>query len=211
MAEMNRLCDDPEDEGEAPDLTGLDDAERVREMVHTVKAAANKQATDFLELCGREIDNHFTSLEIKKLGREKKPDWQWMREVGRSSFWCGVCISAPPKVRISMENDVCGVVVPYLWAKGGRKGEEEVGNILGGLHHSREDERLFNVPLTPFGRDSGTVYLRPIPIKAQPPESFDVDREQLIAEVMKIIARIGAKETKAIAKLVAGLQESDEI
>jgi hypothetical protein len=37
-----------------------------------------------------------------------------------------------------------------------------------------------------------------------------VDREQLLAEVMKTVARIGAKETKALARFVAGLKEPDE-
>ncbi len=58
--------------------------------------------------------------------------------------------------------------------------------------------------------DKGTVVLACIPIKAQPPESFDVDRDQLLAEVMKTIARIGAEQTKAIASFAAGLKESDE-
>lgn len=49
-----------------------------------------------------------------------------------------------------------------------------------------------------------------VPIKAQRPESFDVDRDPLIAEVTKTIARIGAEQTKAIANFVAGLKGSDK-
>ena len=58
--------------------------------------------------------------------------------------------------------------------------------------------------------DKGSIALACIPIKAQPPESFDVDRDDLVAEVMKAIAPIGAEQTKAIAKFVAGLKESEE-
>ena len=70
------------------------------------------------------------------------------------------------------------------------------------LPHSRAGAGLVD--------DSGTIALACIPIKAQPPESFDADREQLITEVMKTIARIGAEQTGAIATFVAGLNQPDE-
>jgi hypothetical protein len=211
MAEMNRLYY-PEDHGGERDLTGLNDAEQVLEMARTVGAAAHEQVADFLELCGRGIEAHFTGLRIATLtSRSRRAtavrDWQWGAQVNVSSvpgggFTCGVHVTAPPEIHRQMENGACGVVVPYLWSKGGRKGEEAVWQILGGWPHSRAGEWLFS--------DRGAVALACIPIKAQPTEGFDVDREQLIAEVMKTIARIGAKETKAIAKYVAGLKESDE-
>jgi hypothetical protein len=103
---------------------------------------------------------------------------------------------------ISLAKDVCGLVVPCLWSKGGRHGADAVRVIMEGLADSRTGEGLVN--------SRGTIALACIPFKAQPPESFDVDRDPLIAEVMKIITRIGAKQTKAIAKFVAGLKESDE-
>jgi hypothetical protein len=212
MAEMNRLYGEPEYGGEEPDLTGLDNAERVREMARTVGAAAYQQAADFLELCGRGIEDHFIGLGVATLANKKKrasvvSDWSWKTRVQVPSardgwFVCGVFLTAPPEVRISLEKDACGIVVPWLSAKGGRKGEDAVCNVLGGWPHSRGVEGV--------GEERGMVALACIPVKAQPPESFDVDREQLVTEVMKTFARIGAEQTKAIANVVAGLKQPDE-
>jgi hypothetical protein len=212
MAEMNRLYGDPEYGDEKPDLTRLADAERVMEMARTVGATAYNQAADFLELCGKGIEDHFTSLGIATLAKKRQRafvirDWYWEARIHVSSvpsgkFSCGVWVTAPPEVRVSIEKEVCGVVVPFLWCKGGRKGADEVWRILGGWAHSRGGEGL--------AYERGTVALACIPIKAQPPESFDVDREPLVTEVMKTFARIGVEETKAIASFVAGLKEPDE-
>jgi hypothetical protein len=212
MAEMNCLYGIPEYEDEKPDLTGLDDETTVREMARTVGAAAFEQAADFLELCGERISDHFIGLKTTTLTNKAKRrnvvrDWGWYRKVQVTSvpggsFYCGVFVSAPPEVQISLEQDVCGVVVPWIWSKGGRKGEDTVWNILGGWPYSRGGEGLVD--------EKGTVALARIPIKAEPPESFDVDREQLVAEVTEIIGRIGAKQVKAIAKFVAGLKAPDE-
>jgi hypothetical protein len=212
LAEMNRLYGDPE-EGEEPDLTGLDDAEQVQEMARTVGAAAHEQAADFLELCGKGIEDHFTGLGTaailaNKRRRSKVADTLWweakvrVSSVPSGEFSCGVWVTAPPNVRISVEKDVCGVVVPYLWSKGGRKGNDAVRKILGSWANPRVGEGLFD--------SRAPIALARIPIKAQPPESFDVDRDQLIAEVMKVIARIGAEETKKIANFVAGLKAPNE-
>ncbi len=200
------------EEGEERDLTGLENAEHVLEMARIVGAAASEQMADFLELCGKGIVDHFTGLGIETLAKKRTRayivrNWQsavtlQVSSVPGGKFWCGVSVNAPPNVRISLAKDVCGVVVPWLWSKGGRKGEDAIWKILGGWADSRAGEGLVN--------DKGTVALARIPIKAQPPESFDVDREPLIAEVMKTIARIGAEQTKAIASFVAGLNGSEE-
>jgi hypothetical protein len=212
MAEMNRLYGGPVYEGEEPDLTGLDDAERVREMARIVGAAAYQEAADFVELCGKGIEDHFIRLGITTVAYKTKrakvvKNWTWsatvqVPSVSGRGFLCGVWVTAPPEVRISIEKDVCGVVVPFLWLRGGRKAEDAVWKILDGWPHSRGGEGLV--------AGSGDVALACIPIKAQPTESLDVDREQLIAEVMKTIARIGAEQTKAIASFAAGPNEPDE-
>jgi hypothetical protein len=206
MDEMNRFQDETVEEGEAPDLTGLEDAERVREMAHAVGVAADTQAADFLELCGRGIESHFTGIGATLANKRKRTsvlrDWYWWVHVRHPSvpshgwFSCAVFIyAAPDDMRNSLGHDVWGVVEPYLWFRGGRKGAEAVWNILGSWPHSRA---------------GSTVTLACIPIKAKLPDSFDVDRDPLIAEVVKTIARIGAEETKAIADFVAGLRESEE-
>jgi hypothetical protein len=209
--EMQSLYE-PEYEGGDPDLSGLDDAEHVREMARTVGAAACEQVADFLELCGKGIEAHFVGLGIATLTKKTRRarvvrEWERGVQIHVSSvpggwFSCGVFVSAPPDVSISIENGVCGVAVPWLWSRGGRRGADAVWKILSGRADSRAGEGLVI--------DRGCVALSSIPIKAQPPESFDVDREQLIADVMNTITRIGADHAKAIASFVAGLKEPDE-
>jgi hypothetical protein len=205
MAEMDRLWDAPED-GEESDLTELDDAEHVREMARTVGAVASEQAADFLELCGREIKAHFTRIGATLSSERKRihvlRDWYWWVHVGVPAaphvawFSCAVFIHAPSDdVHTSLAQDTYGIVEPYLWFQGGRKGADAVRNILGGW---------------PSSRASSTVTLASIPIKAQPPESFEVDRDPLVAEVMKTIARIGVEETESIVNFVASLKKPDE-
>ena len=207
MAEMNHLCY-PEHWGE-PDLTGLDDAEHVQEMARSVGAAACEQVADFLALCGKTIEDHFNRMKIAKLAKRRtrafvKNYWEWGTRIYVSSvrkgwFSCGATVSAPPVIPITLKKDVCGVVVPWVWSKGGRNAAHAVSIIVRGTKGC-PSEWLGN----------GTVALSSIPIKARPPASFEVDRDQLITEVMKSIARIGPKETRAIANFVAGRKLSDE-
>ena len=210
MAEMNRLYG--HDEGEEPDLSDLSDAERVMEMARAVGATAYEQAADFLELCGKEIEQHFAGLGIAVLAKKKKRSfvldwWSWgatfdVPSVPGGRFSCGAFLSAPPEIRASLPENTCGAVVPWMWSKGGRKGADAVWKILGGWPHSRCGEGLVEA--------SGDIALACIPIKAEPQDSFDANRDHLIGEVKKSIARIGAKETMAIASFVAGLNEPDE-
>src|SRR5216683_6925355 len=71
MAEMQGLYE-PEYEGGKLDLTGLEDANHFREMARTVGAAASEQAADFLELCGKGIEEHFNGLGIATLANKKR-------------------------------------------------------------------------------------------------------------------------------------------
>jgi hypothetical protein len=214
LAEMNRLYYDLE-EGEERDLTGLENPEQVVEMARTVGDAACEQVADFIAQCGKGIEDHFTGLGIATLANKSRRatvvrDWRWSAKVNISSvpgseFWCGVYVTAPPEVHIPMENNACGIVALWLWSKGSRKAEDLLWQILRETHtppHSRGGDWLFS--------DRGSVVLACIPIKPQPPESLDVDRDQLIAEVTKTIARIGVEETKAIARFVVGLNEPEE-
>mgnify|MGYP000532152580 CR=1 FL=1 len=148
MTEMNRLYG--HEEGEEPDLSGLDDAENIREMARMVGAAAYEQAADFLELCGKGLEEHFTGMGIATLARKRKRasvvDY-WGTEakfrvssVPGGEFLCGVLITASSEVSVSLTKDVCGVAVPWLWSKGGRRGADAIWSILGGRAHSREGE-----------------------------------------------------------------------
>jgi hypothetical protein len=211
MAEMNRLCADLEDDEER-DLTGLKNREQVLEMARSVGDAACEKMADYLEICAKGIEDHFTGLGFGTLCEKTKRsfllrNWYWRARVNVSSvpggwFTCGAWVTAPPEVSVALAPDVCGVAVPWISTSGGRKTADEVWKILGGWAHSRRGGGLVD--------DSGMIALACIPIKPEPAGSLDVDRDQLIAEVIKTFARIGAEQTTAIARLVAGHSEPDE-
>jgi hypothetical protein len=211
MAEMSRLCF-PDDHGGEPDLTGLKNADRVKDMARIVGDLACERVADFLELCAKGIEEHFTGQRIGTVERKKtrafmKRNWDCglrvdVASVPGGSFWCGLFISAPPEIQIPLTKGVSGVVIPWVWSKGGRKGADTVWEILDRKADSRAGEGLVE--------ESASVALARIPIKAEPPETFNVDREPLIAEAVGTIARIGIKQAKAIAKFVAGLKETDD-
>src|SRR5579862_7314186 len=125
MAEMNRLYGHLED-GAEPDLTGLDDAQHVWEMARAVGATAFEQAADFLEVCATHITAHFVSLGTVNLKKQKKRayvvrNWEWGTEIHVPSvpygwFNCGAYLTAPPEVQVTLEDNCCGLVIPWLWA-----------------------------------------------------------------------------------------------
>jgi hypothetical protein len=211
MAEMNHLCH-PEKYGDEPDLTGLNDAEQVRKMACTVGAAASGQAAEFLQLCGKGIEAHFTGLGNAKLANKANratvvQKWRWHRRVYGSSsrdgwFVCGVSLSGLSDIHIPAEKDVCGLIVPYLYLRGARNRADAIWNTLGTAPHPCAGAGLVE--------DNRIFILASIPIMARPTDGFDADRDPLIAEVMKTIARIGAEQTRAIASIAAGLKEPDE-
>jgi hypothetical protein len=203
MSEMNRLYYPEDYDGEK--LVGLDDPTKINEMARAVGDRASDQVAEFLEMCGDAIEKHFASMKIAKPARRRtrsyvRTNWEWGTRVyvpsaGPGWFSCGVYISAPPEVRLSFEKDACGVVVAWLWSRGGRKAGDAVWNILGGRAHSR---------------DSSSITLECIQVKPQPPRSFVVDRDHLLAQVRKVITCLGAMETRAIVKYVSKLRDSDE-
>jgi hypothetical protein len=210
-AEMQNLYAS-EHEGREPYLKGLQDADRVQEMARIVGDAASEQAADFLERCGNAIDEHFGNLDNVKLSNRRSRAfmnryWEWGTRVNITGlpggwFSCGVFLSAPPDVQITIDKDACGVVVPWIWTKGGRNGADVVWKVVGKWADSRAGGGLVI--------ENGSVALALILIRAQPPESFEVESEPLVAELMRTITRLGAKQTNDIAKFVAGLGEGDE-
>ncbi|MBN9121276.1 MAG: hypothetical protein J0I06_19350 [Planctomycetes bacterium] len=210
MAEMNRLY--AHDEDEEPDLTGLADADRVREMSRAVGAAADGLAADFAELCNRGFEEHFTKSGAAVFTSKRKRSYNLQNWGGNARFevpsvpggWfsCGAWLTAPPEVRVPLPEGACGFVVVWLWAKGGRKGAEAIWKALGGRAHSRGEEGAID--------GNGSVALACVPIRPEPPDSFDVDRDRLLSEVLKTMTCVGPQEVKAIAGFVAGLTEADE-
>ncbi len=204
MAEMNRLCRDEEPDWKGLELAIPGDGHTVRTMVRTVEAAATEQAAEFAERCEKVVDEHFECLGIATISHKRQRAYvqrQWTSNVEycvmNSYVSCGVWITAPPEVHVKMEKDACGVLVPWIWSKGGRKAADAVWNVIGGWAHSRRGEGLVS--------ENGTVALACIPITVNSPESFDADSDLLIAEVRNTFSRIGVKQAKAIAKALAGL------
>ena len=181
-------------------------------MARTVGDAAGEQVADFLALCGTGIEAHFSNLGNAKVANKSRTCNRCPRlalgatvnvsSVPGGSFECGLLVTAPPEVQIPMDINARGVVVLWIYSKGRRRGEDTVWEISGGWPHSRGGDWYFN--------DRGAVVLACIPIKPHPPESFDVDRDPLVAEVTQTFARITAEQTQAIASFVAGLKKSDE-
>lgn len=215
MSEMDRLYADVADvviKGQEPDITGLEDVVRVREISRGVGSAACEQAADFLELCGKGIMRHFAGLRIAALAQKTKRAtiirrawwWEWSTQVNVPAvpggwFRCGVRLVDREYVamKIPIDSASCGVVVPWLWSQGNNRTTDTVWNILGGWPHSRGGEGPMH--------SEGSIALACIQIRPEPLNSFEVDREPLVAEAMRTIARIGAKETMAIAEFVASL------
>jgi hypothetical protein len=212
MAEMTILYGDAVyDGGDEPYLKELDNAEQVRAAAHTVGATADEQAADFLELCGKAIEEHLTGLGFTNFANRARRatlahNWDWhIRVHVRSSlqagwFYCGVSMVSPPDVRISVEKEVCGIVLPYLWMDY-QSGAGAVWSTLRGWPQAHAGLGLVE--------DSRTVVLNCIPIKPDPPGSFSVEREPLIAAVKKTFAQIGPKHAKAIASAAARLKKAE--
>jgi hypothetical protein len=204
MAEMKQLYGNTVD-GNLPDLSGLKNAKRVREMARAVGAAAYEQAADFVEQCGHGIEDHFAGLGIATVVKKRK--WagvleSWSSEtgitvesVGDKVIWFGAWLTAPPEVRMPLPSGACGVVVPWLWVPG--KAEDAVWKLVSAWAHSRGVNGL--------AQERGTVVLAAIPVMLRPEKKFEADRDPLVAEVVKVVERIGAKETRAIARVLAAL------
>ena len=197
------------DESEELDIDGLPNANHVREMASAVGAASTTNAVDFLESCGDKINSHFeglgASVRITKGTMAKY--WYWQADIRfpsipNGNFLCGVSIKSATEITVPMPTEVCGVVIPWLCVKGGRKGEDAVCRILDDWPHSRSGGGLVT--------DSGTVAFSCIPVIALPAGSFDVDRDPLITEVIAAFARINAEQTVAIANSVAGPKPQDD-
>jgi hypothetical protein len=203
-AEMSHLYEKPKYDGEEPDLTDLEDTERVREMARAVGDAAYLEAAEFLELCGEKIEEHFTSLgSVAPYERAKKRYilrwWEWTVNVrltaaSEASFMCGVGLY-----------DMERIIVPWLWREGGRRWEEMVMERLGARAHSLAGGGVV--------REPGTVALARIPIFAENQQDGDVDRDALVAQVVAAFTAIRADDVEALARGVGdegGSPEADE-
>lgn len=190
-AEMTRLYWKPEYGGEEPDLTGLEDKERVREMAFQVGQAASRDMADFLEECGKKIEDHFKGLGNVTTGKRAQRsfilrNWYWKVIVRAGSvaggwFLCGVSVSDQEKI-----------VVPFIWRKGGRAGRDALKARLGTRADSLSAEGLAFYP--------GAVALARVPIFGNEEPHFQVDQEALVAKVVRAFSVIRADDVEFISR-----------
>ena len=201
-AEMAHLYENPViKNGEEPDLTDLEDAERVREMARAVGDAAYLEAVEFLELCGEKVEEHITSLgNVTLFKRARKSAileyWQWSVNVrlattSQSSLTCGVSMY-----------DKKQIVVPWLWHEGGRRWEEMAMKRLGARANSLAGGGVV--------RDPGSVALARIPVFAENQQGGDVDRDALVAQVVAAFTALRADDMEALIKGVGDESGSSE-
>jgi hypothetical protein len=173
-----------------PDLEGLEDSERVFDMIRAVGDTACREAADFLEASAEKIEEHFRGFcdvrtETKRHILEKQ--WQVVsnisleRKPGRE-FSVGVFIKEARRA-----------AVPWVWRVGGRRAEDSLIKILGRRVHSRSGEELIT--------ESGAVALACIPMVLDNHQGFDVDRNPLIDQVQKTFANMTVSDVEAILSI----------
>jgi hypothetical protein len=196
-AEMARLSG----ESEELDLTGLEDAERVREMATAVGAAATNEGVELLVECAEKIKTHFRALANVVLGKEARRstifhNWMWYGIIGHTSVlngWvqCGISLY-----------DQEGILAPWLWRRGGRAWEEAVKQRLGARVHSLAGEGVV--------WSGGTVALARIPVFDANQQGDDVDRDALVEKVVGAFSVIQADDVEALSRDVGEQEDSPE-
>jgi len=199
MAEMEGLYVEGSEE---PDLTGLDEVEHVRELACAVGDAACEKMADFLELCGKGIEEHFNGLGIATLTNKGKRaylvrNWKWEGKVRLSSapggwFDCGV------------SHPVEGNVIPWVWRRGGRSWAELVMKTLGDRAYSRGGSGVMR------NWETGSVALACIQVLDKNLQGFDVDRDPLVAKVVGAFTALRADDVEIMARGVGGEDDSPE-
>lgn len=188
MAEMNRLCHPEEGAG----LTGLADPEQTQQMARAVGAVADQQAVDFVLECSRIIDAQFegqgaTQFSHRRSARYIRDYWGCGVRIHHSTiadgwFACGVYVDAPPNIAVLLPQHAVGLVIPWLWTKGGARGADRLRLRVAEWASLQLRDGL--------GEHSGTVPLAHIPVVPSPPDSFDVDRTALVRQVETVIAQV---------------------
>ena len=117
--EMERLYAEQESPEEKPDLQGLQDAERILNMVKTVGDTACREAADFLESCAERIEPRLQTIgRFKRVRRDLTYHWDLRyKHHPKEDLYLGVWIEQ--------------TIVPWVWCKGGRHAEDHIASILG--------------------------------------------------------------------------------
>jgi hypothetical protein len=171
---------------EPPTPVGLDDAERIIEMVRTVGDRACQEAADLLEMCAGKIQERIGAVaHVERLSRRQKMASDWYVQ-------CRVTDDDKPgrkfRAGVTIRREA-GALVPWLWSPGGRRAEEGMARILG----RRVDSRAGGG----FVDDAGSIAMSPISILHRGQQSLDVDREPLVDRVGQAFA-MTREEVQAI-------------
>jgi hypothetical protein len=190
-AEMDRLYWQPEIDGAETDLSGLDDAENVQRMASSVGEAASNEVADFLLECGKRIEDYLLRLKSLTLTKQSRlpvvrRKWDWQAKVlvhsdDCRSFYCGVSLYDQERQ-----------FVPWLWRRGGRAWEDLAMSRLGSRAHSRSGGGVVS--------DRGTVALPPVPIPGEGQCNEDIDRDDLVAQVVSRFTAIAVDDFEIIAR-----------
>lgn len=185
-AEMRRLYWHRRSTGEAPSLDGLIDGEAVLAMVGKVAEAACREVATFLNACSeRVVPNLETLGRVASVRGSVEKTWelQWRVFAGKAKkpFYVGVGVY-----------DQAKAVIPWIWCRGGRRGADELLQVLPGCKRGRD-----YVP----GWGAGTIALDHIDVSSLGTVvTAEVDREPLIERVVLALA-LTSDKANAIAEL----------
>jgi hypothetical protein len=196
---MDQLYWNPVHNDKEPDLHGLEAAENVRTMARIVGDEAAEQAASFLDECSEKVAAHWHGIKLLKItgqSRRKKMAYEWVFQ--------GRLRTMPPKKGASIWygagiDEFKGIIIPWLYGRGGRDWEDLAMRTLGKRAHSRAGEGLIS--------DRGTVALACITLLPQNLEGFDVDRDPVVSKVVDCFTAIRTKDLEILARPIGGDEE----
>jgi hypothetical protein len=184
LSEMERLY-----KGEGGELEGLAEPEKTREMARSVGDKAYRQAADLLELCGAEIEKHFSSIG-KCTGTMSRKIIERKWSVSYSVWPKGKKSPAKPKLMAGIDiRRKDKELVPWFWRSGSDEAEQLLDMILKGNSKVKSQE----VELRPGSVGLGRIQILPTELVG-----FDVDREPFVEQVRKAFLSITPLDLDAL-------------
>lgn len=188
--EMNQLTADE------PNTFGLAEPDRALEMARAVHRRASVELRSLMGECSVIVDNHFMPfMEVTERRRDVDvPNWWSTRTVLR--------MPGRRKVRPVIEIGVWllespPLLVPWLWARGGRRFEDRAVLILGERFDSRPGTPSRSTGADLLQSPPGIICLVPIRISL-PAAGFDLDRTPLVAQVRERLTAITRDDITAL-------------
>jgi hypothetical protein len=181
--EMQRIC-----ATEGGELEGLPEPEKTREMAQEIGAKAHRQAADLLEACTPGLEAHFKSVgKCMRITARKVVERKW-----------SLSYSIYPKIKPAKARMMAGIsivrldqpeIIPWIWRLGGDEADQKLELILA----SQVKVRSLDLD---WG--TGVVGLDRIPIFADEPKEFDVDRDLLVERVRQAFLAFSPQHLAAL-------------